>query len=273
MIGYMIKNKLIDCVTFFDNNLMFDVRYNILVNQIDYFVICESRFDHKGDEKGKKFIFKKEFDPNKIKYLYFDKPFPKKTNRWENQAIQRDYILKNLNFADPEDYIFFSDPDEIINPEILKNFELKKKYGIFLFKCFNYKFNLFNSHETPWEGTRVAKKKNLKSIDFMRQKVLRKNLKYSFLRIDKERNIQLFENAGWHFNNILTYDEISLKLKTFAHNEFSIDKFSSVENIKNKIEMKVDLFDRGHSYETVELDNSFPEYIVNNRSKFKKFIL
>ena len=55
MIGYMIKNKLIDCVTFFDNNLMFDVRYNILVNQIDYFVICESRFDHKGDEKGKKF--------------------------------------------------------------------------------------------------------------------------------------------------------------------------------------------------------------------------
>ena len=146
MIGYMIRNKLIDCVTFFDNNLMFDVRYNILVNQIDYFVICESRFDHKGDEKGKKFIFKKEFDPNKIKYLYFDKPFPKKTNRWENQAIQRDYILKNLDFADLEDYIFFSDPDEIINPEILKNFELKKKYGIFLFKCFNYKFNLFNSH-------------------------------------------------------------------------------------------------------------------------------
>ena len=107
----------------------------------------------------------------------------------------------------------------------------------------------------------------------MRQKVLRKNLKYSFLRIDKERNIQLFENAGWHFNNILSYDEISLKLKTFAHSEFSIDKFSSVENIKKKIEMKVDLFDRGHSYEIVELDNSFPEYIVNNRSKFKKFIL
>ena len=74
MIGYMKRNKLIDCVTFFDNNLMFDVRYNILVNQIDYFVICESRFDHKGDEKGKKFIFKKEFDPNKIKYLYLITP-------------------------------------------------------------------------------------------------------------------------------------------------------------------------------------------------------
>ena len=103
----MKKNKLIDCVTFFDNNLMFDLRYNILANQIDYFVICESKFDHKNDEKGKKFIFKKEFDPNKIKYLYLDKPFPKKNNRWENQAIQRDYILQNLDFTDPEDYIFF----------------------------------------------------------------------------------------------------------------------------------------------------------------------
>ena len=64
-----------------------------------------------------------------------------------------------------------------------------------------------------------------------------------------------------------------MKLKTFAHDEYSIDKFSSVENIKNKIEMKVDLYNRGHNYETVELDNSFPKYIVNNRSKFKKFIL
>ena len=145
----MRKNKLIDCVTFFDNNLMFDLRYNILANQIDYFVICESKFDHKGDEKGKQFIFKKEFDPNKIKYLYLDKPFPKKNNRWENQATQRDYILQNLDFTDPEDYIFFSDPDEILKPEILINFELKKKYGIFLFNFFNYKFNLFNPYETP----------------------------------------------------------------------------------------------------------------------------
>ena len=232
----------------------------------------ESKFDHKNDEKVKN-LSSKEFDPNKIKYLYLDKPFPKKNNRWENQAIQRDYILQNLDFTDPEDYIFFSDPDEILKPEILINFELKKKYGIFLLKCFNYKFNLFNPYETPWEGTRVAKKKNLKSINFMRQKVLGKNLKYNFLRVDKEKNIQLFENAGWHFNNILTYEEISLKLNTFAHDELSIDKFSSVENIKNKVEMKKDLYNRGHNYEKVELDNSFPEYIINNYSKYKKFIL
>ena len=41
-------------------------------------------------------------------------------------------------------------------------------------KCFNYKFNLFNKYESPWEGTRVCKKKNLKSIDYMRQKIKKK---------------------------------------------------------------------------------------------------
>ena len=115
---------------------------------------------------------------------------------------------------------------------------LKKKYGIFLQDCFNYKFNLFNQYESPWEGTRVAKKKDLNSIDFMRQKIKTKNLKYSFLRFDKERNIEIFEKGGWHFNNLMSPENISLKLKTFAHTEFSSNEFSSVEVIKDKIKKK-----------------------------------
>ena len=98
------------------------------------------------------------------------------------------------------------------------------------------KFNLYNKFETPWDGPRVCKKKNLKSIDFMRQKVVSKNLNYSFLRIDKEKDIQIFNNGGWHFNNILNPDQISLKLRTFAHSEFASEKFSSPEMIKKNIE-------------------------------------
>jgi len=186
----MKNNKIIDCVTFFDNNFIFEIRYNILVNYVDYFVICESKYDHAGKQKKQNFLFKEEYDTKKIRYIWLDKPFPKNTDRWQNQAIQRDYILENLDFVSEEDFIFFSDPDEIIRPELLINFNLKKKYGIFLQNCFNYKLNLFNPHESPWEGSRVTKKKNLKSIDFMRQKILVKNLKYN---INIFRNI-LFSN-------------------------------------------------------------------------------
>ena len=156
---------------------------------------------------------------------------------------------------------------------IIKNFYLKNKYGIFMQDCFNYKFNLFNKYETPWEGTRVAKKKDLKSIDFMRQKIKSKNLKYNFWRLDKEKNIKVFDNGGWHFNNIMTHEEISLKLKTFAHTEFSGDKFSSEDSIKNKIDQQVDLFNRGHKYEKVKFDNFFPKYILENKEKFRKWII
>ena len=75
----------------------------------------------------------------------------------------------------------------------------------------------------------------------MRQKILVKNLKYNFLRIDKEKSIELFHNAGWHFNNLMSPKDISLKLKTFAHKEFSGEEFSSEEIIKDKIEKKIDL--------------------------------
>ena len=116
----------------------------------------------KVSKKKKNFIWKKEFDENKIKYFFLEKPFPKNNSPWKNQAIQREFLLECTDFADEEDYIFFSDPDEIVNPNHLINFELDKKYGIFFQDCFNYKFNLFNPYETPWEGTRVAKKKKFK---------------------------------------------------------------------------------------------------------------
>ena len=265
--------KIIDCITFFDNNFIFDVRYNILKDFVDYFVICESNFNHKGLEKKRNFILKDNYDQNKIKYLFLNKPFPKNNNPWKNQAIQREYILENLNFADDEDYIFFSDPDEIPNPEILSNFSLKKKYGIFFQDCFNYKFNLYNPFESPWEGTRVAKKKDLNSINFMRQKIKSKNLNYSFLRFDKEKNIEIFRKGGWHFNNLMTPENISIKLKTFAHIEFAHERFSSVEVIREKINNKVDLFERGHKYKILTLDRRFPKYILDNKEKFKEYII
>ena len=209
----------------------------------------------------------------KIKYFYLEEPFPKNNDPWKNQAIQREFLLQCLNFVDNDDYIFFSDPDEIPRPDLLTNFKLTKKFGIFLQDCFVYKFNLFNPYETPWEGTRVAKKKNLSSIDFMRQKIKSKNLKYSFLRFDKEKDIQLFNKAGWHFNNVLSPKEISIKLKTFAHSEFSGEKFANEEIIKNKILARIDLFERGHKYTKVELDKSFPEFIILNKENYNDWII
>ena len=67
--------------------------------------------------------------------------------------------------------------------------------------------------------------------------------------------------------------EISLKLKTFAHEEFSGAKFSNLKIIKKNIINKKDLFRRDWTYDEVNLDKSFPKYILKNKKKFKNWIL
>ena len=52
-------SKIVDCITFFDNNLMFNLRYKVLEKYVDYFIVCESSFDHNGKKKKKKFYMEK----------------------------------------------------------------------------------------------------------------------------------------------------------------------------------------------------------------------
>ena len=267
-------SRIFDCITFFDENLQADLRFNILFDCVEKFIVCESIYDHMGNYKGVKFnidAFQKF--KSKIIHLVIKDKFPDISNPWVTQAYQREYIFNGLKEADNNDYIMFSDPDEIPRPEILKNLSLKKKYGIFLQKMFCYKLNIYNQFESPWEGTRVSLKKNLKSIDFLRQKVLRKNLRYPFWRLDKERNIQLFNDAGWHFNYLKKPQQISLKLKTFAHTEFNKEEFTDIKKIEDNINNLRDLFGRNHIYSKVDIDSSFPEYIVKNKNTYKDWII
>ena len=57
--------------------------------------------------KKKNFIKKDEYNYKKVKYFVLEKPFPKNTSIWENQTIQREFLLKSVDFANGDDYIFF----------------------------------------------------------------------------------------------------------------------------------------------------------------------
>ena len=275
-----MKNKIYDCITFFQENLQAELRFNILDDVVDQFIVCESRYDHRGLKK--KINFDKTIFPkfkNKINHLILEDKFPPKNIPWENQAFQREYIFQGLKHADDNDLVMFSDPDEIPNPKKLKNIKMEKKYAIFIQNMYTYKINLFNQYESPWEGTRICKKKDLKSIDWLRQKILAKNSKYPFWRIDKETDVTLIENGGWHFNYLLTPEQISKKLKSLAATQWDYgenltkDEFLNIKNIKEKIESHRDLFNRKHNYKKITIDNSFPEYILQNLNEFKKWII
>ncbi len=265
----MDKCKIYDCITFFDENVLTNLRFEVLKDVVDFFIVCESKYDHKNRLKKKNFnLINKGFE-SKIRYIFIEEPFPKKLNLWEIEEFQREKILEGLKDAKMNDYIMYSDSDEIPNPKLLINFNLNKKFGIFLQDFLAYNFNTFNEFETPWEGTRICRKKNLKSITHLRKKVKSSNVKNFIRRIFKQHSIELFNNGGWHFNNFYTPEKISLKLRTFQHTEFAKKEYSSIEVIKKKIEKSSDLFGRGHQYKNIKNTEKTPGEIIDLYNKIR----
>ena len=43
-----MKPKIFDCITFFRENFITNLRFEILNEVVDYFVVCESKYDHKN---------------------------------------------------------------------------------------------------------------------------------------------------------------------------------------------------------------------------------
>ena len=242
---------------------------------VNFFVIVESTCDHQGNikelnlnlEKFKKF-------KKKIIYIVVDDTIEsiKKKHKWGESLVeqhQRNSIMRGLKKASDEDLIILSDVDEIPDLTRLNSFNKKSKYAVFSQKMFNFKLNLLNEYENNWHGSKMCLKKDLKSPQWLRNLEFKK---YPFWRIDKEKSIQLIENGGWHFNYLLEPEKISKKLKTFAHTEYNKDKFTNISAIKNNINEMRDLFNKGYKYYKVQLDNTFPDYILNNKSKFNQWI-
>jgi len=287
---------------YFDEEVVVDVRFNTLDKFVDYFVIIESRFTHKGDFRELKFNHKKfEKFKSKIIYLIYEdipkdiqiinKDDPPKHKSWkgiENAMYrengQRNFISKGLNHANEDDFILISDVDEIPNLSGVNFAKLKQKIILFKQNMFYYKFNLaipdFN-----WTGTKGCKKKNLISPQWLRNI---KDRRYSFFRIDtffsetKYMSIKIVKNGGWHFTNIKTAKEIEYKLRSYLHHvEFDEQPLSVQEIdeiIKNKqaiynlkVDKTVNKIGNGSILENFEL-NKLPEYIVKNKNKFLDWI-
>jgi beta-1,4-mannosyl-glycoprotein beta-1,4-N-acetylglucosaminyltransferase len=262
--------KIIDCITYFRESFVTKLRLEILRDVVDQFIICESLFDHRSRPKKINFELHDKSLELKVQKITIDHPFPEPGDPWKCQKYQRDYILKYLNDVDNDDYIMFSDPDEIPNPKLLENFNLNKKFGIFMQNHFVYNFKTIDQYQNPWAGTRITKKKFLKSIDDLKHKVLVKNMK-KWWRPDKERNIELINDGGWHFKDFFSAEEISIKLKTFAHTEFDNERYTQIEKINELINKKQDVYGRGRLFKNNDNENNLPDYVIKNKENLSNF--
>ena len=292
--------RVFDTTTFFEEKLMMDLRFNILDPFVDKFIVCEATFSHSGKKKEIKFD-KKDFPKfqDKIVHIIIDKdPVEKTLNQNNNPNLlrqnsiqrietQRNYISKALEDADKNDYIIYSDNDEI--PDLSKiDFKSNKaRVIIFKQKLFYYKFNLAYP-KVDWFGSKSCKVKDLKNISWLRNI---KNKKYNFFRLDtlfsdmKYIDLKIIEDGGWHFTNLKTPEELLRKyLNDEMHSEFELknDDLKAIEyKIKNKFINYDHLLDTKSSNEKKQ-NNRFdltkvnldilPNYILQNLEKYKSWI-
>jgi len=267
--------KIYDCFIFFNENLLTEIRLNILNKFVDHFVICESYYDHRGNVKGYLFDHNrfKNFS-SKIIYLKIDQ-FPKDLGVWERQDYQRNFLMNGLKNMKSDDLIIYSDADEIINPNIIKNlFNIENNVVICQQYCFYYKLNLLSDqYNDLWEGSRVSKYKNLKSFSWLRS-IAKKNLKYSFLRFDKFKRIKVIEKGGWHFSYLMSEVDIQKKIKAWTHSELDTSENNNLEIIKKRVKENKDLFGRDIKFSKLEFSEEFfPQYLIKNKSLYLSWII
>ena len=289
--------KIYDCTTFYSEHMMLDVRFHVLNDYVEKFIVTESLYSHSGQPK------KLNFDINnypkfkdKIIYLVIDQEpndLIKIENTKEHQGLKRinslkrielsyNYMMKATENLANDDLIILSDNDEIPNLNS-KQFKQSNK-NVFIFKqlFFYYKFNLLYDL-MPWFGSKACKKKSLKSFSWLRNL---KSKKYSFWRLDtyfnenKLTNLEIIKDGGWHFTNIKTPEELYIKMTNFGHhNEFELSGLT-VEDLRKKIDDGVVFYNHfsdqanqnkwNYDYKLKKINiDLLPKYLQDNSEKFE----
>ena len=299
--------KIYDCFMFFDEEMLLDLRLNIMNKYVDKFVITEATYMHSGRPKKLLFDINKfskfkdkiiynvvDKEPPDIETIYEEDKDEKDTrgqklvnNSNKREHFQREMAqesLKVLAEANPEDIILISDVDEIPNLNEINFNKINKKLIFFKQKMFFYKFNLLHE-EINWIGSRACKKKNLISPQWLRDT---KDKKYPIWRLDiifsknKYNSIHYVDNGGWHFSNIKSPEDIEKKFSNFLHHQDFEDSGLTLNNVKEMVKNKKVLYDHNVDQKDYKWSgkttlkkislSEMPDYLSENNKKYANWL-
>lgn len=298
--AYRKTIKIYDVFCFFNELDLLEIRLNILDPYVDHFVIYEASRTFSGDPKPLYFQenrhrFKK-WEHKIIHYvvdnvpkneddlqgrLYANKDLDiinreiivnsltsdlvtrndQEWFHWAREFYIKESVIKALTNIGDEDICYVSDLDEIWNPEITIDYS---KDDIFKPMQVGYQYYFNNrSDEDPWfgwSGTIVTKFKNIKAlgINHVRSHPKMGRASYTFLK-----------NGGWHFGFMGGYEGARRKIEESNH--FYYNTKEALSELQNMISKNKDHRKRG--IKLWKDERGLPQYILDNREKYKKIFL
>lgn len=275
-----------DCIPFFNELDILNLRLHILDPYVDKFIIEEATVTFSGEPKELCFEKNKElFAPflSKIEYIVVDNS-PVDVTTHERDKFQKNALERGLSDASPEDVILLSDVDEIPNPEVLKeiihHFDKDKIYHLAqrMFYCYlnmeEVSGNLLSiTGEFPgvarrkWLGTKIFSKKSIPGGGII-------ELRQASVTAPEAVRV---ENGGWHFGYMGSSGEkdvarrIGTKVVAAAHQEYN-DSVLLAE-AADRLLLGEDMFGREARFERVEIDDSYPAYLLQHRAEYEYLIM
>ena len=265
-----------DCFSYWDEDLLLDLRLNILNDIVDFFVIVEGDKTWQNNPKKLRFNIDK-FKKFKNKIIYIPvTDLPDGEDPYLRENFQRNAISRGLVGLKPEDIILISDLDEIPSPQAIKKFNPRMRFAAFKQKHFYYKLNLRSQKNPFWLGTRVCLFKYLKKPQWLRDLNFKKR---PFWRLDKLRLNNIIEDGGWHFCNLKSPRDLLYKYENlcetndmFHFNQKIDKKFLNLDEIEKRVNAGDDIIGRDDKFIVNDIDESFPKFILENKQDYKDWI-
>jgi|AntAceMinimDraft_11_1070367.scaffolds.fasta_scaffold00267_20 hypothetical protein len=269
-------SKIYDCFTFYNEFDILELRLQEHWDHVDKFVIAEANTTHQGNPK--EFLLEQNwnrFKPyaDKIVHIKVD-DMPQHSNAWVPENFQRNALARGLIDADAEDLILVSDVDEMIRDQA---FEYMKESDHDLFATriplFYFKLNyMMHQPSTTLIGAIGVRRKFLQTPQKVRDMGV--GLMQRPWNYNDGRQCSI-PHAGWHFSYFGNDEHVKNKIKNFAHretnNDYILDQVNLEDIFKNK--RGLDANNKTEKFEIVEIDEYFPNTIVNNLEKYSEFII
>lgn len=264
---------VVDVIMFNGEYDVLDIRLNVLNDVVDQFIICEANETYtgipkpyyflQGQDRYEKFLPKIKFlplghypdDPKLVEVVNNSPGVPQDLHWWRREVYQRESIKNGLTHLKDDDVVFYSDADEIWNPEIPIP-EGRGKYRQLV-----YVYYLDNRSDEEWAGTSLMRYSDIK------------NDTLDNLRAHDEHRAYMkapyIDNGGWHFTNIGGADFIKRKLESYSHQEFNHP--AVMGQLEERVSKNQDFLGRGFRFWRDE--SELPEYLKKNRDKYPRLWL
>ena len=302
--------KIYDCFTFYNEFEILEIRLHELASIVDYFILVEATKTHSGVCKPLFFSENRDrykcFSDRIIHVVVDDMPIPDDGNRWLLENHQRRCIARGLMHCRPNDLILISDVDEMPSIDLISNMRNQITNNCFmaeLGEIIYEKFLFFQKIKIPIVNKVFRKFSKLFIPKSRIVKCLHRHYEYylngyvtddlrgtTFIRFstlkrifNKDTNAARWlrnmphdlTHGGWHFSYLGNASQIAKKIHSFAHSEFDTGKYTDLAYIEDKIEKGENLFGKKsekNKIKYVEIDDTWPTYVLQNKNLLSKFI-